>query len=136
MIEIENPDTGEVRVLEPDANGKYPNVRVPWRVKGAVQGKVAYKMYGATAPTVKDNAVVHGLYKRAGSMLRASGKLFGIDCKPCGFRDRAMAKVAILGVERANYFLKRSFRVQPDTPEFEALEKELQDALDAAKRVD
>ena len=33
MIVVENPDTGEVRQLMPDAQGRYPNMRVPWRVK-------------------------------------------------------------------------------------------------------
>jgi hypothetical protein len=33
MIVVENPETGEVRELLPNAQGHYPNMRVPWRAK-------------------------------------------------------------------------------------------------------
>lgn len=34
---IENPQTGDVRTLEPDQSGQYPNFQLPWRVKDTVR---------------------------------------------------------------------------------------------------
>lgn len=34
---IENPETGDLRTLEPDQSGRYPIFYLPWRVKNTVR---------------------------------------------------------------------------------------------------
>lgn len=68
-------------------------------------------------------------YKVTGAALRTVGKMLGINCAPCKLRDAVMAKVSVLGTERANDFLRRTFRVVEGTPEFDALAKEITEAL-------
>jgi hypothetical protein len=55
--------------------------------------------------------------------------VFGVNCTPCNLRYLVTKNVGTIGVTKANDFLKRSFRVKADTPEFVALKKEVEYAI-------
>lgn len=118
-IVIENPETGEELILEPDEQGKYPNMRVPWRVKGTTQ----------VTATNKQSVVAPMAYKAIGRTLHAVGRVLGANCSPCNLRYYITQHTYVLGIAKANEFIKRSFQHKANTPEFEALVSEVKEAV-------
>lgn len=75
---IENPQTGETRQLERDADGRYPNLMLPWRVKQALPDPERQAKRTAAVQKLTSFAASFGLpahiFQQAGGLLLGCAK--------------------------------------------------------------
>jgi hypothetical protein len=134
---IENPQTGQTRVLLPDANGRYPNFQLPWHVQGPSYPakEMAAKMEAAAkrqAVTInvddKMNKIAAWLGVPLAEALHIVGRALGIQCAYCQLRYQIWQKAKELGWRKVMWLTWKSVRAQAncDESEIKAIAEELE----------
>lgn len=144
-VVIENPETGEERVLEKLSTGHYPNFKLPWRLKGAamkpakfataqeviVKEKIREVKKARTIDmNVKLDKIAAALFIPAADVAKVVGKALGIDCPYCQLRFMIWKKAEEIGWWKVIYLTAKSIKAQlrHDKRALEQMAKELENS--------
>lgn len=125
---IENPDTGETRLLE-KVNGKYPPITLPWRVKGTLESvqreKVVTDRRAHTQSMLATYATRLGL--PVPQFLDAARWLLDKNCPYCQLGTQVLRRISEIGADRAIELLDRiqKAKANQDTDELVRIRKEI-----------
>lgn len=134
---IENPETGEESILQQGTDGRYPNIRLPWRVRGAVistaQAQEIVKReqtHRMVTINVDDklNKIAAMLFIPAADVLKVVGAALGINCAYCQLRFMIWKKAREIGWWKVIYLTAKSIKAQiaQDEEKLREMAKELE----------
>jgi hypothetical protein len=114
-IVLENPETGETRIIEPDKNGQYPGFRLPWRAVGTVanieQAKVRAQRIETTERRFERMANFFGL--SVAQFIEVAAKALNIPpCAACQLRGQVLIYIGRIGFWASMKMIAKSIAYQ------------------------
>ncbi len=133
-VVIENPETGETKMLEKNTLGKYPSFKLPWRVKGTLteiqRGDGVKERIATIQSVLAVYASKVGL--PVADFLDAARWMLDKECPFCQTVTNVLRRVAELGDERSMDLILRIklAKDKKDEPALWLIKEEIRRALD------
>lgn len=108
-IIIENADTGETKVIEKDASGKYPKMSVPWRVLNSTHNIEHQSVMRNVVTTIQSALAVYATKAKlpVPEFLDTARWLLDKDCPACEMVTQLLRRIEDLGPEKAMNLVAR-----------------------------
>lgn len=134
---LENLKTGDTAILHANPDGTYPNIKLPWMVKGAVIStqrakEIVERQETKRVATInvddKLNKLAAMMAIPAADVLHVVGRALGIECAFCQLRFQIWQKAKEIGWRKVIWLTWKSVRAQVahDDAAIEAMAKELE----------
>lgn len=132
-VVIENSETGETREIEKGSDGKYPKLKLPWRVKGTPE--LIRRKLNFENQVQNLNSRVAVLAARMGlpiaDFLDTARWLLDKDCPYCQVATKVLRRIDEIGADRAIDILNRiqAAKAANDNATLTAIKAELMNVI-------